>query len=311
MRRRPFRPLVCITVPAVAMIVLMTTPADTPDDRPSASGPATLDAAVSATRAVDRARVEMQTAMAGPAGPVVLVHRADFTDGGARARAESDMSQVAAALESAGQRLEGDWSQPTGVVVDGESVYSQLGPMAEALGRAPDDWTRARLADVAGPGTHVDNDTLALALDPLGPLDLLRRPVGEIGVVGTDTVRGVATEQLRASLDLGGDDGDQPPPGSFEARLAAAGVVSLPVDVWVDAEGVVRRLVLSLGAAAGSMTTTFEVFDVGAEIDVAVPDPATVIDPADVVDPSAIASPGNGSAPAVEPGNGVDPDTHR
>lgn len=284
MRRTPFRrisfgSLVCITVPAVAMIVLMHAPGgDTPGDPPSAPGPATLDDAVATTRRVESARVELRTTVAGPSGPVVLVHRGGFADGGARARAESDMSQVAGALEAAGQHLDGDWSQPTGIVVDGDAVYSQLGPMAEALGRAPGDWTRARLADVAAPGAAVENDTLALVLDPLGPIDLLRRPVTEIGIVGPDDVRGVPTEHLRASLDLTGGDGGEPPAGSFEARLVAAGLASLPVDVWVDADGIVRRLVVSVGAA-GSMTTTFEVFDVGADVEVVAPDPDDVIDP--------------------------------
>jgi hypothetical protein len=271
----------------MVMIVLMTQrPGDVPAHRaaggaaPAAAG---LAAAVDATRAVASARVELQTALAGPSGPVVLVHRAAFADGGARARAESDMSQVAEALEAAGQDLDGDWSHPAGIVIDGDTVYSQLGPMAEALGRAPSDWVRARLSEVAAPGAAADNDTLALALDPLGPLDLLRRPVARVETVGDADVRGTPTEHLRATLDLAGDSGagdsgDGVPVGSFEARLVAAGVETLPVDVWLDGDGVVRRLQISLDAA-GSLTTTFDVFDVGAEVDVAAPDPADVISP--------------------------------
>ncbi len=286
MRRTPSRSLLlCIAALVVAMIVAMTDRAgDTPDD-PSGDdagpGPGTLAAAVDATRAAASARVELQTTVAGPSGPVALVHRGAFTDGGVRARAESDMSQVAAALEAAGQQLDGDWTQPTGIVVDGDTVFSQLGPMADALGRAPDDWASARLSEVAGSGSAADNDTLALVLDPLGPLDLLRRPVLEIGPVGDDEVRGTPVQHVRARLDLtgaaGGDSG-APPAGSFEARLVAAGFESLPVDVWLDREGVVRRLTVTVDAA-GSLTTTFEVFDVGADVDVAAPDPADVISP--------------------------------
>lgn len=274
--------LSCIAAPAVAMIVAMTARGGDPPDDPAEAGAGpghegpTLDAAVAATRAVDRARVELQTTVAGPSGPVALVHRGAFVDGGARAQAESDMTQVAAALEAAGQQLDGDWSQPTGVVVDGDTVYSQLGPMAEALGRAPGDWTTARLADVAGP--QVDNDTLALVLDPLGPLDLLRRPVLELERVGDEHVRGAPAQHLRARLDLTGAHPNEPAPGSFEARLVAAGFETLPVDVWVDAEQVVHRLVVTIDAA-GTLTTTFEVFDVNADVVVAVPDPATVISP--------------------------------
>jgi hypothetical protein len=270
----------------MVMIVLMTQrPGDLPADRAAggaAPADARLAAAVDTTRAVASARVELHAALVGPSGPVGLVHRAAFADGGLRARGESDMSQVADALEAAGQDLGGDWSHPAGIVIDGDTVYSQLGPMAEALGRAPGDWARAKLSDVAAPDAAADNDTLALVLDPLGPLDLLRRPVARVEVVGDDDVRGTSTEHLRATLDLAADGGAGAPVGSFEARLVAAGVETLPVDVWLDGDGVVRRLQITLdagGSAPGSLTTTFDVFDVGAEVDVAVPDSADVISP--------------------------------
>lgn len=285
----------CIAALVVPIIVVMTACAgDSPDDPPEAPGepgPATLTDAVAATRAVASARVELQTSVPGPTGSVALVHRAAFTDGGLRVQATSDMSQVAAALEAAGQHLDGDWSQPSGVVVDGETVYAQLGPMAEAFGHASDDWTSARLADVAGTGA--DNDALVLALDPLGPLDLLRRPVVEVDRVGDDDVRGVPTQQLHARLDLtgrgvragarvpgdaDGDDATVPDPaaGSFEERLVAAGFETLPVDVWVDDDGLVRRLVVTVDAAS-SLTTTFEVYDTGADVTVAPPAAASII----------------------------------
>lgn len=354
MRRDPVRSLpLCITALAVVMIVVMTSAGagDGPDHPPGGDGdpdPGALWAAAEVTRASASARVELQTTVAGPSGPVTLVHRGAFTDGGVRARAESDMSEVAAALEAAGQQLDGDWSRPAAIVVDGDTVFSQLGPMADALGRSPDDWARARLSDVAGPASMADNDTLALALDPLGPLDLLRRPVAEIVVVGAEDVRGTPTRHLRARLDLTGagagpgvdgsaaraepDGGDvgptvtateaedaadtgagghgeaatngrgvattgrngvpvdggggttqggvpaDAPAGSFEDRLVAAGFTSLPVDVWLDGEGAVRRLVVTV-EGAGSVTTTFEVFDIGGDVEVATPDPADVIDP--------------------------------
>ena len=207
MRRNRFVALLlCTVAPCLAMIVVMTAAAgDHPDDPAEAAdelGPRSLHTAAEVTRAAASARVELRTIVAGPAGPVALVHRGAFTDGGVRARAESDMSEVAAALEAAGQELDGDWSRPTGIVVDGDSVFSQLGPMAEALGRAPDDWARARLSEVTGPASLADNDTLALALDPLGPLDLLRHPVVEVGLVGEDEVRGTPTRHVRARLDL-------------------------------------------------------------------------------------------------------------
>jgi hypothetical protein len=248
-------------------------------------GPDTLPAALAATRAVERARIELVTTIAGPGGPLRIVHRAAFDRGGDRAEAASDMSAVAAALEEAGQPLEGDWSEPTRVVLDADTVYSQLGPMAEELGRRPTDWTRVPLMSVMAQGV-TDNDALALVLDPIGPLDLLGRRVIEVGDLGREQLRGVGTTHLRASLALAGDTPDGatgPSAGSLEGRLRAAGAEVLPVDVWVDDDQVVRRLEVSLDEALAGrsgptgLTTTFELYDVGGEVEVGIPDEADVI----------------------------------
>jgi hypothetical protein len=323
MRRNRSHQALCIAVASLTIIVAMTACAGDPPDRSegaddtagAAPGPTTLTQALSATRAVDSARVELRTTVGNAGTPLTVVYRAAFTDAGLRAEASADMSEVAATLEAAGQQVDGDWSQPTGVVLDGDVVYAQLGPLAAALGRDPSDWVRNRLGDLAATGA--DNDAFALVLDPLGPLDLLRLPVVEIGeATGDDdaTARDPAAptepapvgRHLRALLDLrgsapadavadaaaegtagdgaavhdaAGGGGTGPPlPGSFEERLVAAGIDTLPVDVWVDDSGVVRRLVVSV-EGADTLTTTFDVYDVGADITIATPDASEVVLP--------------------------------
>ncbi|HET6950181.1 MAG TPA: hypothetical protein VFI47_07395, partial [Acidimicrobiales bacterium] len=163
---------------------------DDPDGPPPTPPPAdALADALAATRAVGSARVELRTTIEGRGTPLTFVHRAAFDRASGRAEALTDMSEAAQALAAAGEPLDGDWSRPTRVVVDGETVYSQLGPMAESLGRAPTDWASARVLAVLAQGA-TDNDTLALALDPLGPLDLLERPVVAAGDEGVEQVRG-------------------------------------------------------------------------------------------------------------------------
>lgn len=294
MRRTTWsRGALCAALLGVTMIMSMLEPADDPPAAHDPPGPDMLADARAATRALDRARFELRTTVFQADEELTFVHRGAFDQGGARVQAEADMTEAAATLEAAGQPLDGDWSQPTRMVVAGETVYSQLGPMAEALGREPTDWTSARLVAVMSQGA-TDNDTLALALDPLGPLDLLERPVVEVGEPGDDgaggaderEIRGEPVTHLRATLALAGatsDGGTEPAPGSFEGRLRAAGVESLPVDVWLDGAGVVRRLVVRLDAAmaggsgGSSLTTTFDVYDVEGDIEVEVPDPADVI----------------------------------
>lgn len=328
MRRNRSHLALCIAIAWLTIIVAMTACAGDPPDRSggadetagAAPGPTTLIQALSATRAVDSARVELRTTVGNAGTPLTVVYRAAFTDAGLRAEASADMSEVAATLEAAGQQVDGDWSQPTGVVLDGDVVYAQLGPLAAALGRDPSDWVRNRLGDLAATGA--DNDALALVLDPLGPLDLLRLPVVEIGeATGDDEAAARESAEpvqpvpvgrhLRALLDLrgsapadstadgaadgtaadgtaadgtaydeAGDGGGTGPPvpGSFEERLVAAGIDTLPVDVWVDDRGVVRRLVVSV-EGADTLTTTFDVYDVGADITIATPHASEVVLP--------------------------------
>ena len=271
-------------LPGLASIITMPEPTDSPADAPL--GADTLANALAVTRTVERARIELRTTVAGGADSLTFVHRGAFVQGGARVQAESDMTEAAATLAAAGQPMPGDWSHPTRIVVDGETVYSQLGPMAESLGREPTDWTSARLLAVMAQGA-TENDALALALDPLGPLDLLERRVVEIGEGdGEDEIRGVRAVHLRATLALAGETSDgatEPSAGSFEGRLRAAGVETLPIDVWVDRAGVVRRLKVRLdaslagGSSESSLTTIFDVYDAGENIEVEVPDPADVI----------------------------------
>ncbi|HEY8525352.1 MAG TPA: hypothetical protein VIL48_10335 [Acidimicrobiales bacterium] len=363
---------VAITVMMVAM-VSSGTGSDGGEDRPDPAaggappGAVAVHRAVEATAAVERACVELQTVYTGldrlrdvPPGVdrVRTVQRAAFDRPARRARAESDMSELATVLETADAAVPGDYSLPTRFVVDGETVYAQIGPMARAIGLEPTSWIRRDLAGFAD--QSVDNETAALLLDPLGMVGLLARPVRAVETVGAEEVRGVATERLTVTVDLrpvvapggagttgdggpdGGDDGGErragavepaersersepavgsgpsangrapadrapaddrvsdgpvaangsaPPapadPDELGARFQAIGVDELPVDVWIDGHGVVRRIEFHLaagGAAAGrgGVTTTFELYDVGDPGEIAVPDAADVVDQAEL-----------------------------
>jgi hypothetical protein len=344
---------VLLALIAAVMMVAMVSRADGSNDDDAdgaddaarhdegASGDVTADAdelgrAVEATGAVERARVELQTVYTGlarlrdvPAGvdDVRLIQRAAFDRSAGRVRAESDMSELAAVLETADEAVPGDYSLPTRFVIDGDTVYAQIGPMARAIGLEPTSWIKRDLVGFAE--QSIDNETAALLLDPLGMLGLLARPVTAVRSVGYDHVRGAATTHLTATVDLrarsssapapssapstngsspsgaGGDHGDDDagddhpavreaaPEAELDARFRAIGVDELPVDVYIDADHIIRRLEFRLdapgsggggsGAAGqGALTTTFDVYDVGDQIDIALPASADVIDQADL-----------------------------
>jgi hypothetical protein len=102
--------------------------------------------------------------------------------------------------------------------------------------------------------------------------------------VSGNEVHGTPSRHVRARLDLTGAapgaDGSNGggAPVSFEARLLAAGFESLPVDVWIGGDGTVRRLALTVEGAT-ALTTVFDVYDVGGDITIDVPDPSDVITP--------------------------------
>jgi hypothetical protein len=278
--------------------------------------------AVEATGGVERARVELQTLYTGlgrlrdvPAGvdDVRTIQRAEFDRVAGRVRAESDMSELAAMLETADESVPGDYTLPTRFVIDGDTVYAQIGPMARAVGLEPTSWIKRDLVGFAE--QSIDNETAALLLDPLGMLGLLARPVTAVRSVGYDHVRGAPTTHLTATVDLSSrpdpapsvpstngaspaSDADGPAPangqapapeGELEARFRAIGVDELPVDLYIDADHIIRRLEFRLdapssggGTGQGGLTTTFDVYDVGDTIDIALPDAADVVDQADI-----------------------------
>ncbi len=261
------------------------TSASPPADRAAvvAGGPVdaqTLRRALQATRAVDAGRVELTTGVTGlgartgdpAAGEAVqVVHRAAFDHGRRQAEAETDMSQLADVLPPDHEPGTGDFSAPNRMVIDGDVVYSQVGPMAGAYGLTPTDWVRIDRSVFVD--QRIDSDTAALLLDPLGPLDVLDQPAKQVRIAGdgdgaADQVRGTPVTHVAATL------------------------AGQPIDVWIDAEGRVRRVELRLdppatgGALAGWATTTFELFDVGEPIEITPPSPADVL-----------GSPGTGAPP--------------
>jgi hypothetical protein len=74
-------------------------------------------------------------------------------------------------------------------------------------------------------------------------------------VVGHDVIRGGRATHLATSADLGG-------------RVT-------PIDVWIDGDGVIRRLEIRLATHAadgpGAVVTTIELYDIGGAVNIAVP----------------------------------------
>lgn len=226
---------------------------------PTVSHPVTiaaLRAAPSALAEAGSGRFEMHTIADG------LEAAGEVTSAGVFARGvlamDLDLGAVLTqAAHGSGRSVPSAFDGQSRIVIDGSTVYVRI-PMLHELTGEP-GWLSMTSAELGaqGPGGFQ-----ASALDPVRMVDTLRGVVGEVQEVGHDTVRGVSTTHVTSTLSAGQE-----------------------MEVWIDAEHLVRRLrfVVDGVRELGAVTTTIELFDYGVPIDVDVPGPGEAIAFADLV----------------------------
>ena len=131
--------------------------------------------------------------------------------------------------------------------------------------------------------------------DPTSGLQLLRGADG-VANEGTETIRGTETTHYLLAVNLDKAIAHAPA-GERDAltKLAALYTVhTFPVEVWLDAQGRVRRFQQTIDPStihlpaglstqdnpftAGRITTTYELYDFGSEVDVSIPPADQVTD---------------------------------
>jgi len=126
---------------------------------------------------------------------------------------------------------------------------------------------------------------------PVDLLQALEDANAEITELGTEDIRGVSTTHIRAIIDIeeyeaGLSDDER---ATIERDLGSTDIDNMPIEFWIDEDGLVRRYSIDLTeAAAGEADVetaglVFEFFDYGADVDIAVP-PADQIISADELD---------------------------
>lgn len=179
-------------------------------------------------------------------------------------------------------------------IVDGTVFYMRLpAALAGTAQAGGKKWLRLDLEAAGDP-------ELAAAVQaqqqrtPAQILDFLEAAAGTIEQVGTEEVRGVATTRYRAALDARKaaeaqleavpEEQREQVRKTVEASLAQLGSTSMPVDLWVDAEGRLRRLETAATVPAGakgaatSLSMSMELFDFGVAVDAEPPPAAEVVD---------------------------------
>jgi hypothetical protein len=255
-------------------------------------------ARASADATSGRFAFSMDLSFPGAKEPFAFTGEGAFDTTTGRSSFTLDMSSFASLLGGlfAGATQTGapDFGDPEGwkieAIQDGHVMYVRFPAMAEQL-PAGKSWVREDLeASARGSGIDFGDLRQFTNNDPRAMLDFLRAMTGKIETVGTQDLRGVATTHYRATIDpldyeklaAPGKRGDQFR-SLFRDMVAESGIGKMPVDIWVDGFGLVRKLTMAFSAtqpgttesAAASMA--FELYDYGKDVAIELPPAAQVV----------------------------------
>jgi hypothetical protein len=152
-------------------------------------------------------------------------------------------------------------------IVDGDTTY-----MYDPERRA---W---EILEDTAPQSTLDVFTELVPDDPTQILEFLE-PGGEVETVGEEPLFGTETTHYRATVSVGQLVDNAP--ANVQQAVRASGMVhegdTLPVDVWVDDAGMMRRIDLKgqLGDV-DNVALRLDLYDFGTDVDVKVPPPSRV-----------------------------------
>ncbi len=164
---------------------------------------------------------------------------------------------------------------PCTMVLDGTSVYLNV-EADETFEELP--WVRADAATVSG--TQLSSFGAA---DPTGPLEFLKGAGGEATEQGTEEIGGVTTTRYRTtitSLRLQ-EQADADRRDQLLDQLRQLGRDVVPVDAWIDDEGLLRRMRIEVERTGEVLTRTvmtMELENFGEPVDIDVPPDDEVFD---------------------------------
>lgn len=169
-------------------------------------------------------------------------------------------------------------------ILAGHTIYLHL-PAALGAAAIPGGkpWVKLDLQKF-GKAMGVNFDALRQAGgDQLGQYLSFLRGAGGAQAVGTETVRGVQTTHYQAYIDF--NKAEQKLGGALKGALKKLqdqlGVGSMPVDVWIDRNQLVRRVTAQLhtqGSVPVSMDMEMDVLRYHVPVDVTPPDASQVFD---------------------------------
>jgi hypothetical protein len=189
-----------------------------------------------------------------------------------------DMSEFARAV---GARDFGDIE----LVMERFVMYMKF-PLLQELQPGMKPWIRFDLRKIAAQqGLGLAGLDQLNQSDPRQALLYLRAASGRVDEVGEEEVRDVSTTHYRMTVDLEKVAKLNPEQReNVERVIEQSGVRTVPTEVWLDDDGLVRRMKLAYddmqfaAGQRGDMAMTMELYDFGTAVDVEPPPAGQVID---------------------------------
>jgi hypothetical protein len=176
-------------------------------------------------------------------------------------------------------------------VLDGTVMYMRFPFLADKIPGGK-EWVKIDLQQAAAkvPGLDLDQITQFTQNGPQSTLAFLKAVSGPIETIGAEELRGVATTHYRTAIDvrkyskLVPESQRAQADSMLDQLVRQTGVATIPVDVWVGADGLVRKLVLTMSMASpgsaqsADATMAFELYDYGEPVVITLPLPEDTAD---------------------------------
>lgn len=174
-------------------------------------------------------------------------------------------------------------------ISQGHTIYMSSDVFGKELPSGK-SWLKLDL-DKAAKSQGIDLDALGggATQDPAQALDYLKG-AGTSTKVGSETVNGVATTHYHVDADLrkaAAKSGGADAKATVEKLIKLSGTSTLPVDVWVDSDHLVRRETMkynmNVQGQKGSMSMTIDMTKYGVDVTAKVPPADETVDAADLL----------------------------
>lgn len=228
--------------------------------------------AATKSEAAGGAKVALTVGVDSPDGNVSV--SADGVVDKGQADIRTDLSQLLAkgGLPAASGSVELRYLQESGDPV----VYVNAPALASMIPGGK-SWVRLDLEQAAkSAGVDLNQMLAQAAQNPADVLDMLRA-AGTVQTVGTETIDGVQTTHYQATIDLAKAAGmvGGPAQQAVQHLIDQGGPSTIPADVWIGSDGLVRKLTVDETVGTGSDTATVHLnlglSDYGTAVNVAAP----------------------------------------